>query len=345
MLEKHRVERHTLPEGAGTARDRDLPQAPMLEGGEQPAFVREQLDAVGFADAVLLEQDVAAPLEPAHLLGERRLVLGIGDGVAVDAAAVSHDPGKAWLDDNGPAKRGRRPEGLSDRGHELRSRHGNAELSGELGRRHLVVAHRQRSRFGQRKHADAREPIACRRQGQHRFVGDGDDQVDPAFPGGREESLHHLLRGLLGRRVAQALGRVAGVEAGAARVRVRRDHVHPASAQRADDGDGAAPTGVGDEDCRLPRVKPLRGARARFPPRLFAVRKRLDEPGDLSDDVVQRPVGVDHREVAHHPAKVEILAPPAGKRLERAFALPLEKGLGRSIEVDHEVRPRVQAGQ
>ena len=59
--------------------------------------------------------------------------------------------------------------------------------------------------------------------------------------------------------------------------------------------------------------------------------------------LVGGPARVDDHEVLHHLGELEVVVTPSPERLERPLPFSREQKLGRRIEIDHEVRLRVQA--
>jgi hypothetical protein len=114
----------------------------------------------------------------------------------------------------------------------------------------LVGDRRQRRGAGDRQRADIFEALAGRRERQHDLVADRHDEVERLAHSGLPQRVDGRDRGPGRVGIAHAARGEAGVEARAARVVVGGHDVHAAAAERADDGDGAAAPGVGDQHAR-----------------------------------------------------------------------------------------------
>jgi hypothetical protein len=181
---------------------------------------------------------------------ERRAVSGVLDPERVHLAALEYLPRRLRLEDDGPAKVGRRADRLRSRPHEDRAWSRHAEPRRKLDGGELVARSGEGVRIGQREHRPVAKPLTGAREDGDGPFTDWDDEVDPPLTRRARKRRDRRLPVRLRRRIDDAFRGIAGEEPRTARIGVGRDHMDPAAAERADDGDRAAATGIGDEYAR-----------------------------------------------------------------------------------------------
>ena len=217
----------------------------MLEGGERPAAVDEQLDAVALARPVLAAAGPrSVPVEPRRMPAAALRVVGVGDLRTRSTAPSPHDARRAGLSDHGPAQRSAAAVSASSRRTVPRSRgdrHAEPPRRARASRALSRVAARAPSGRAARARR-RRRTVRARPTAAADLVGDRDDEVDPPSAAAVRRMVVDDRRraASAGSGIDEPLGRVARPEARAARVVVGGDDVPAAPAQRADERDRAA---------------------------------------------------------------------------------------------------------